>query len=240
MSSQSEVIIVHSSDLHLGADSVLNDGPSANLPVLYRVLAAAEQERAHLIVLAGDVFDHNRQGAQVLEEVAGTMAGSKVPIVILPGNHDPLTVDSVYRRPEFDAGPAVHVLGLDGDGSSSFPDLELEVWGRAHTDYLDMQPLPEPPERKTRWQLAVAHGHYVEEPPDSNRLLGSWLIRQEHLTTTAADYVALGHWNRAVPVGDGGVPAYYSGSPSYACTVNVVRLHPDRGVAVTQVAVDEG
>jgi len=240
MSAQREVIIVHSSDLHLGADSVLHEGSSANLPVLYRVLAAAEQERAHLVILAGDTFDHNRQGSQVIEEVAGTMAGSRVPIVILPGNHDPLTVDSVYRRPEFDAGGKAHVLGLNGDERMSFPDLELEVWGKPHTDYLDMQPLPEPPERKTRWQLAVAHGHYVEDPPDSGRLLGSWLIRQEHLTMTAADYVALGHWNRAVRVGDSGVPAYYSGSPSYACTVNVIRLHAERGVEVTQVPVDEG
>jgi len=233
-----EVVIVHSSDLHLGADSGLLESSAANLPVLYGVLAAAEQQRAHLVILAGDVFDHNRQAPEVVEAVAGTMAGSRVPIVILPGNHDPLTPDSVYRRPEFDTSERVHVLGLEAK-TALFQELELEVWGRAHTDYLDMQPLPDPPERTTRWQLAVAHGHYVEDPPDSERLLGSWLIRQEQLTASAADYVALGHWNRAVRVGNGRVPAYYSGSPSYAGTVNVIRLHRDHGVEVEQVPVDE-
>lgn len=233
-----EIVIVHSSDLHLGADSMFDESSAANLPVLYQVLAAAEQQRADLVILAGDVFDHNRQAADVVASAAGTMAGSRAPIVILPGNHDPLTPDSVYRRAEFDVRGRVHVLGLEGN-ASLFRDLDLEVWGKAHTDYLDMEPLAEPPARRTRWQLAVAHGHYVEDPPDSNRLLGSWLIRQQHLTASAADYVALGHWNRAVRVGDERVPAYYSGSPSYAGTVNVIRLNPDRGVEVTQVPVDE-
>jgi DNA repair exonuclease SbcCD nuclease subunit len=238
MPSEHHVVVIHSSDLHLGADSVFQ-GSAANLPVLYCVLAAAERASAQLVVLAGDVFDHNRQTSEVIEAVAGTLAGSRVPIVILPGNHDPLTPDSVYRRPEFDTRGNVHVLGLDEE-TSLFQDLGLEVWGKAHTDYLDMQPLPEPPARKTRWQLAVAHGHYVEEPPDSGRLLGSWLIRQEQLTASAADYVALGHWNRAARVGDEHVRAYYSGSPSYAGTVNLIRFDPDHGVEVTQVPVDEG
>ena len=45
-----------------------------------------------------------------------------------------------------------------------------------------------------------------------------------YTTLFRSDYVALGHWNRAVRVGNGAVPAYYSGSPDLARTVNVVRL----------------
>ena len=236
MSASRDVLILHTSDLHLGADSVLTDDESANVPVLQQVLAAAREQQADLVILAGDTFDHNRQAARVLEEVSEVMAEAGLPIVILPGNHDPLTPDSVYRRSEFSNAGNVHVLGLTHE-RSDFPELDLEVWGRPHVDYLDMMPLPEPPERHTRWQLAVAHGHYVEEDRGSDILLGSWLIRQENLTTSGADYVALGHWNRAVRVGDQDVPAYYSGSPSYAGTVNAIRLHSDGRVVVTQVAV---
>jgi hypothetical protein len=50
--------------------------------------------------------------------------------------------------------------------------------------------------------------------------------------------VALGHWNRAVRVGNGVVPAYYSGSPEYAGTVNVVRLSEAGGVTVTREPLD--
>ena len=236
MSARREVLIVHTSDLHLGADSILTDDDSGNVPVLRQVLSMARSQQADLVILAGDTFDHNRQGARRTEEVAEVMTGFGLPIVILPGNHDPLTPDSVYRRSEFGNAGNVHVLGLTGD-RSGFPDLDLEVWGRPHVDYLDMMPLPEPPERRTRWQLAVAHGHYVEDTPRPDLLLGSWLIRQENITASGADYVALGHWNRAVRVGDPGVPAYYSGSPSYAGTVNTVRLHDDSRVEVTQVPV---
>ena len=236
MSVSREVLILHTSDLHLGADSVLTDDVSGNVPVLQQVLATARAQHADLVILAGDTFDHNRQRAQLLEEVSDVMADAGLPIVILPGNHDPLTPDSVYRRSEFNSADNVHVLGLTAE-RSDFPELDLEIWGRPHVDYLDMMPLPEPPERRTRWQLAVAHGHYVEDEPGSGVLLGSWLIRQENLTTSGADYVALGHWNRAVQVGDRQVPAYYSGSPSYAGTVNAIRLHSDGRIVVTQIPV---
>lgn len=157
------------------------------------------------------------------------------PIVILPGNHDPLTPDSVYRRGELAASANVCVLGFSVEEAVVFPEIELEVWGRAHSDYSDMSPLGRPRSRSTRWQLAAAHGHYIEEPDEPGRLLGSWLIRREDLIATGADYVALGHWNRAARVGDGQINAYYSGSPGYAGTVNVVRLRQDGAVEVTRV-----
>jgi len=48
--------------------------------------------------------------------------------------------------------------------------------------------------------------------------------------------MALGHWNRAIKVGN--VAAYYSGSPEFAGTVNVVRLSAAGGVAVTRAELD--
>ena len=51
-----------------------------------------------------------------------------------------------------------------------------------------------------------------------------------------SDYIALGHWNRAAKVG--AVAAYYSGSPEYAGTVNVVRLTAGGDVAVARAELD--
>ena len=118
------------------------------------------------------------------------------------------------------------------------PELDLEIWGRAHMDYTDMSPLADPRRRTTRWQLAAAHGHYVDEPRDPNRLIGSWLIHHEELVATGADYVALGHWNQATRVGSGQVTAYYSGSPEYAGTVNVVRLLSDGTIEVSHAPLN--
>ncbi len=160
---QREVIIVHSSDLHLGSDDSFGHSRSSDrLSVLGEVLKTATVVSADLLILAGDTFDHNRQPSQLLEQTARTMGEFNAPIVILPGNHDPLTPDSVYRRTELAAISNVCVLGLTNDETAVFPELELEVWGRAHLDYLDMSPLVKPSSRSMRWQLVAAHGHYVE------------------------------------------------------------------------------
>jgi len=95
-----------------------------------------------------------------------------------------------------------------------------------------MSPLANPRPRSSRWQLAAAHGHYVDASRDPNRMIGSWLIHREELAATDADYIALGHWNQATPVGDGKITAHYSGSPEYTGTVNVVRFKGDGSVQV--------
>lgn len=235
MASNHEVVFVHSSDLHLGTD--YSFGPSSSsdtLSVLREVLVAAAAVRADLVILVGDTFDNNRQSSELLDGAARTMGEFGSPIVILPGNHDPLTPDSVYRHAGLAATSNVCVLGLTVDEAVVFPRLGLEVWGRAHLDYSDMSPLGKPRSRSTRWQVAAAHGHYVEEPDKPGRFLGSWLFRHEDLIATGADYVALGHWNRAARVGDQQINAYYSGSPEHAGTVNVVRLRRDGAVEVTR------
>jgi DNA repair exonuclease SbcCD nuclease subunit len=98
-----------------------------------------------------------------------------------------------------------------------------------------MIPLERPRPRSTRWQIALAHGHYMPVPDRTSRLRPSWLIGDDELAATGADYIALGHWNRPAKVG---VAAYYSGSPEYAGTVNVVRLVAAGDVEVTRAELD--
>jgi len=230
MASHPEVTIIHSSDLHLGTDDSFSD--TDRLAVLPKVLTAASELDADVVVLAGDSFDNHRQPIRLLERAAQMLRDYRKPIVILPGNHDPLTPDSVYRRGGLGDIPNVNILGLNAGSAVTFAELELEIWGHAHFDYTDMSPLANPRPRTTRWQLAAAHGHYVDEVRDPNRLIGSWLIHREELIATGADYVALGHWNQSTSVGDGQILAHYSGSPEYTGTVNVVRLRRDGAVEV--------
>jgi hypothetical protein len=117
-----------------------------------------------------------------------------------------------------------------------FAHLDLEVWGNAHRDYHDMAPLGRLRPRATRWQIAMAHGHYEPDPDTFGPVRPSWLIGDRDLAATGADYVALGHWNRAAKVGNHGIEAHYSGSPDYAQSVNVVRLS-DAGVTVAREAL---
>ncbi len=230
MAAHPEVTIVHSSDLHLGTDDSFSDRDRlANLP---KVLAAADEVDAHVVLLAGDSFDNHRQPDEILERAAQILRDYGKPVVILPGNHDPLTPDSVYRRGGLGEVANVSILGLNAGQAVLFPELELEIWGHAHFDYTDMSPLANPRPRTTRWQLAAAHGHYVDEARDPNRMIGSWLIHREELLAIDADYVALGHWNQSTAVGNGDVAAHYSGSPEYTGTVNVIRFKKDGSVEV--------
>ncbi len=230
-----DIVLVHSSDLHVDdtpAEVSYGDDGTAGLRW---VLDTARAVRADLVLLVGDTFDNNRQSAAILQRAAQLLADVGRPVVILPGNHDPLTPDSVYRRSGITALPNVHVIGLTHEIAVAFPEHELEVWGHAHHHYDDMVPLRSPRPRAARWHVALAHGHYEADgvPP----LRPSWLISDAEIAATGADYLALGHWNRAARVGNGVVPAYYSGSPDLAGTVNLVRLSARDGVAVTREPV---
>jgi DNA repair exonuclease SbcCD nuclease subunit len=83
-------------------------------------------------------------------------------------------------------------------------------------------------------EIVVAHGHWVRDHRDAHR---AWLIHDEDLAACGADYVALGHWDLAQPAGDGSVPAYYSGSPEIAKSVNVVRFGEGDPVEVARHAL---
>jgi DNA repair exonuclease SbcCD nuclease subunit len=232
-----ELRVVHSSDLHVceGFTEPLHKGDgTASLRV---VLAAARAARADVAVLAGDTFENNRLSDALLDRAASLLADAGMPVVILPGNHDPAIADSVFHRAI--AAPAnVRVIGVTDDDVVSFPDLALEIWGNAHRDYSDNAPLAQPRPRSSFWQIAVAHGHYEPAADRSTKLRPGWLIGDDEIAATRADYVALGHWNRFVRVGGDTIEAYYSGSPDFAQTVNLVRLSPEGAVTVERVAVD--
>lgn len=233
--SHRDIVLVHSSDLHVDDDpsepAYGDDGTTG----LRWVLQTARAVGADIVLLVGDTFDNNRQSAGILQRARDMLAEAGRPVVILPGNHDPLTRDSVYRRGGIAELPDVHVLGLTHEIAVAFPEHELEIWGHAHRDYEDMVPLRTPRRRGARWHVALAHGHY--EPDGAVPLRPSWLISDAEIAATAADYLALGHWNRAAQVGTGKVPAYYSGSPDLAGTVNLVRLSARDGVVVTREPV---
>ena len=218
------VKIVHSSDIHVdnGYTARAHGGDGAN--GLRLVLEAAAEVDADVVLLAGDIFEHNRLPLDLLDRTARLLADAARPVVILPGNHDPLIPESAYRRGGIAEPVNVHVLGLTHDEAVVFDDLELEIWGRAHLDYADMAPLGAIRACTTRWQIAAAHGHYEAVPDPATNLRPSWLISDAEIVATGADYVALGHWNQHVRVGNGTVPAYYSGSPDLARSVNVVRF----------------
>jgi DNA repair exonuclease SbcCD nuclease subunit len=233
-----ELIVAHSSDLHVDHDHTARLHGGDGTAGLACVLRAARSARADVAILAGDTFDSHRLPQDLLDRAADVISAAELPVVILPGNHDPAVPDAVYHHGRLTGVENLHVLGITHGEAVLFPDLGLEIWGRPHRDYSDMIPFETNRPRSTRWQIAVAHGHYQPHPDRSTRLRPGWLIGDDEIAATGADYVALGHWNRAAKVGNGAIAAYYSGSPEYAGTINLVCFTRPSNVVVSHLELD--
>jgi DNA repair exonuclease SbcCD nuclease subunit len=227
------IVLVHSSDLHV--DDPL-PGFHDGLRCLRAVLATAQALRADAVLLAGDTFDNGRVSRRTLSAAAAILAAAPMPVVLLPGNHDSLMPDCLYRRAGLVGLPGVHVLGIAHPDTVLIEDLELEICGIAHRAMNDMPPLGPARSRQARFQVVMAHGHYVPPAEWHEQAHRAWKFSDDAVAESGADYIALGHWDRATPVGDGRVPAYYSGSPELAGTVNVVHL-ADSGTRVERVPI---
>ncbi len=232
-----EVRLVHSSDVHVDDDRIASLHGGDGTGGLRAVLAAAHRLRADIVILAGDTFDNHMVSPATVERAGRLLAEAGLPVVVLPGNHDPITKGSVWERGGYAEIANLRIIGITDARIVAFPEHGIEFWGNAHHDYLDMVPLKDPVPRSARRHVAIGHGHY--EPPETwaNPLRPSWLISDAMIAATGADYLALGHWDRPVQVGDGAVPAYYSGSPDWAKTVNLVRLTANGDVVVTREPV---
>jgi DNA repair exonuclease SbcCD nuclease subunit len=92
------IVVVHSSDLHIDAAPVLNGSNGHDASALAAVLEAAQRVAADLVLLAGDTFDSHRQPAKLVAQVGEMIAAARMPVVILPGNHDPVVPEAVYRK----------------------------------------------------------------------------------------------------------------------------------------------
>jgi DNA repair exonuclease SbcCD nuclease subunit len=219
-----DVVVVHTSDVHVDHEYTARANNGDGARPLAVVLNAARDVGADAILLCGDTFDCHNIPVELVQRVSRMLRDAGLPVVLLPGNHDPAIEDAIWTPGGLTAVENLHILGVTHDEALVLDHLDLEIWGRPHRDYGDMIPLETVPERRARWRIDMAHGHYDPVPDRSKRPRASWLIGDDEITATGADYLALGHWNRAIKVGTGPVPAYYSGSPDYAQTVNVVRF----------------
>lgn len=226
MSLRRQIRIIHTSDTHLGDDW----DPESAQRALSAVVDGVRALRGDALLIAGDVFDNARISDAVLEFFVSEIARAAVPAVILPGNHDLYDSSSLYLRSPFANGPAnLHIITGTRGETLSFPQLTLDVWGRAMDSHTPaFRPLAGiPAHRNGHWRVAMAHGHY-HYPDDTEER--SSPIRPHEIAEAACDYIALGHWERFEDVSQNGVTAFYSGSPMGAVSskdyiaVNVVDL----------------
>ena len=105
--------VIHTADLHLGRTlhgaSLLDD--QAHL--LSQFIDLAKQEKPDVIIVAGDVYDRAVppvEAVQLLDDTLhGLVAGIRVPVIVIAGNHDgPGRISFASRLL---AGQGLHIMG---------------------------------------------------------------------------------------------------------------------------------
>ena len=239
------VRLVHTADWQLGMRRhFLTAGPQdrfsqGRLDAVAAIGRLAEEVGAACILVAGDVFDDNQVDRQtVLRAVDVLRAFPDVPVLLLPGNHDPLDAGSVFRRPEFlDAcPPQVHVLTdrspiqiADGVEVVGAPwPVKRPVQNPALEALSDLRPT-------TGTRILLAHGGIDEVGGDFDQ---TGVLPLATLEAAVRDqrvsYIALGDRHSATEVGATG-RVWYPGAPEPTAYVEedpgkalVVDVGPDR------------
>lgn len=210
--------LIHTSDVHLESDTfgsgVRGDHFRQRVRSAFRgVIGLANQRSADLLLIVGDLFDSSRVSPEALEFALQTIAEARMPVVMIPGNHDAHDERSLYANLGRDLLPRNLHLILEPEGTLlDFPELETRIWGRAlveHSpEYRPLSGVPAP--APGRWNIAMAHGFFTEEA-DGFR---SSPITPAEIEASAYDYVALGHIHVFGDVSQGATRAAYCGTPA--------------------------
>jgi DNA repair exonuclease SbcCD nuclease subunit len=227
--------LLHTSDVHIGDEGARE----LRLRGLERAIDAALAHAVDCVLIAGDLFDSARVCQEDIDAALAQLARLCAPVVVTPGNHDCLEPPSIYQRVRLrDAGAHVHFAADPAGAHVRLEELRLAIWARAlhahlpvHRPLANYAPCP-----GDWWQVALAHGHWVEDERDAHR---SSPIRSAEIAALRCDYLALGHWHRFADLSAGGVLACYSGSPSDCGSArpsaNLVILAPGRPAQVERL-----
>ncbi len=99
------------------------------LETLRRICETAHERYVDLLIIAGDLFDRAIPTAAVRMQARGALADAGVPVLLIPGNHDPLEPGSPYL---IDQWPG-NVRVAREPGWQSFTIGGREVWAFGYT-----------------------------------------------------------------------------------------------------------
>lgn len=209
--------LAHCSDVHLDSYGLTINGE--NESELYKarfdhVLTYLSDQNPDVLLLAGDLFESNHVHPDIVSWAMERLAAYALPIVMIPGNHDCLVADGIYRRHDFGAIPNVQLITAEHGEVVAFDHLGLHIWGKGmHEHCADNQPLRGYPERPDgcRWYIGMGHGIYVAEGGSTER---SSPILQCEIENSPFDYLALGHHHARMELDLDGTIAVFPGSPT--------------------------
>jgi len=216
--------LLHTADWHLGrrfpafpeeAQKALS---RARMEAVSRLLALGRRHSVDAILCAGDLFDEPAPGQDFWEKLASIFReqpSPHPPVFLIPGNHDPLTPDSVWARHHPFRSmlpPWVHVVDTDDFTYELGPDAVLYARpcrSKAGENDLAMA-LPAREPGDTRLRIGCVHGCTF----DIEGYQTNFPICRDAGVLRGLNYLAIGdaHSFRDVTAGSP-VPTVYPGAP---------------------------
>lgn len=209
---------IHTADWQLGKpfSSVPGDPGAAlriqRLETVAKVAALAVEHDVDAVLVAGDVFDDNEVSDETLRRTMNTLGAFAGLWVLLPGNHDAATSQSVWQRLRtMGIVPGNVVLAdspdpveLAGGAAVVLPaPLQRRHEVRDLTEWFEQYQTPEPVIR-----IGLAHGSMTRRLPESAESMNP--IAEGRAVSARLDYLALGDWHGMLEIAD---RSWYSGTP---------------------------
>ena len=211
------VKFLHTADWHLGLKyKQLGDkaqqARDIRLKTAQKILTTARDNSVDFVLIAGDLLDSNQVDRKLVAEVSQMFQQvAPIPVYVLPGNHDPLTRDSLFHDPVWESV----------DNLTIFQENKPLVTGNC-----TLYPCPvsqkQSQDDPTQWidtrenesnqiAIGVAHGNlqvgFIEE--------ANFPILPDRTQLSGLDYLALGEWHSLFqhPDSEGVNRTVYPGTP---------------------------
>jgi DNA repair exonuclease SbcCD nuclease subunit len=216
------VRFIHTSDIHLdtslagaGFPSRLGDRKrEAIRATLRRILDDARSQALDFVLIAGDLFEHDRVTPDSVEFLKQQFSDcSPARIFIAPGNHDPCLRGSPYCEENWPGN--VHIFRDEQFRSVELPNLGTRITGFGYNHARLQEPrfrdLPVLADDLVN--VVVAHGSDTNRIPGGKAVHGPLTI--EEIAGKNVRYCALGHYHQQGPVPNtiDGTQVWYSGIP---------------------------
>lgn len=216
--------LLHTADWHLGRrfpsfpDDAQKKLSRARMDVVATILGVARRNSVNAVLCVGDIFESPDPDPDFWEGLAKTFrehAGPHPPLFLVPGNHDPLTPESVWapnhkfrtKLPEW-----VHIVDRDDFEFQLAPDAVLYARPcRSKAGEKDLaMALPPRESGDERLRIGCVHGSTF----DIDGHQTNFPIRRDAGILRGLDYLAIGdtHSFRDVTA-DLPVPTVYPGAP---------------------------
>jgi DNA repair exonuclease SbcCD nuclease subunit len=232
--------IAHLSDLHLGRRSAGDPNGAERLNSLRQAIAKLAPESPDAILIAGDTFDSLRIDQAVVTEAARALAkardadGRPIPVVVIPGNHDPSDSTDLWEafRSALGSGSSVYLVLVPQAVALCGGKLVVEAYP-CETRYSPESPwvkrIATTNDAEGPNRVVLAHGTLLGGPVPEGET-EAYPFTQGDAEGLGAEYVALGHFHGIYPKWDGGQEL--SRRVCYAGTHEPDQFNSDSGWAI--------